>query len=356
MGSRRVRLTMSATAIAACLAAPGAWAQPSGADRETARSMMQEGRDLREKGDLKGALQRFKAADDIMHVPTTSLEVARVQVTLGLLIEALDTIATIRKTPAQPDEPAPFKDARAKADELDAKVEGRVPSLSITVTGAAAGDSPAIAVDGVSLPAGAAGVPRKVDPGHHVVTARAGSGEAKEEIDVTEGEQKEVALAITTGDGSGGEGAPSDVEPKHSVVHSPGALTWAGIAIGGVGLLGGVVTGVMTLSKASTVKGECTGGTNKTTCTTTTGVSDLSSANSFATIADISFAVAAVGAGVAIVSLIVGHKPASAEPASTAPTDPEADPSQPATPPASESRIHVNPWIGLGSAGFSGTF
>src|SRR5271157_3775010 len=76
MGSRRVRLTMTATAVAAMLAASGASAQVSAADRETARSMMQEGRDLRDKGDLKGALQRFKAADDIMHVPTTSLEVA----------------------------------------------------------------------------------------------------------------------------------------------------------------------------------------------------------------------------------------------------------------------------------------
>ena len=117
MGSRRVRLTLAATAMAALLAAPSAGAQPSAADRETARSMMQEGRDLREKGDLKGALQRFKAADDIMHVPTTGLEVARTQVSLGLLVEALDTIANIHKVPPAADEPAPFKDARNKADE-----------------------------------------------------------------------------------------------------------------------------------------------------------------------------------------------------------------------------------------------
>jgi hypothetical protein len=116
---------MTASAVALLLAAPAAHAQVSGADRETARSMMQEGRDLRDKGDLKGALQRFKSADDIMHVPTTSLEVARTQVALGQLIEALDTIANIRKTPAGADDPAPFKDARVKADELDAQVEGK---------------------------------------------------------------------------------------------------------------------------------------------------------------------------------------------------------------------------------------
>jgi hypothetical protein len=354
MGSRRVRLTLTATAMAVCLAAPGAWAQPSGADRETARSMMQEGRDLRDKGDLKGALQRFKAADDIMHVPTTALEVARVQVTLGLLIEARDTIAAIRKSPVQPDDPAPFKDARSKADDLDSKVEGRVPSLAITVTGAAETETPAIAVDGVSLPVGAAGIPRKINPGHHVVTARTASGEAKEEVDVVEGEKKDVALVIVAGTPSDSE-APVEADVKHGTVHSPSAITWTGVAFAGVGVVAGTITGIMTLSKASSVKKECLG--SGMTCTDQTGISDLSSGNSLATVSDIAFAVAVAGAGVAIESLIVGHKPSSTSTTSAPATDPEAAPSEPAAPPpASESRLHMTPWIGLGSAGVFGTF
>ena len=67
-----------------------------GRDRETARTLMQQGRELTAKGDLKEALKRFKGADDIMHVPTTGLEVARTQAPLGLLVEARDTIARIR--------------------------------------------------------------------------------------------------------------------------------------------------------------------------------------------------------------------------------------------------------------------
>jgi hypothetical protein len=355
-----VRLTMTATAVAALLAAPGAWAQASAADRETARSMMQEGRDLRDKGDLKGALQRFKSANDIMHVPTTALEVARSQVALGLLIEALDTIATIRKTPPQPDDPPPFKDARNKADELDAQVEGKVPALSITVTGGADGDTPAISVDGLSVPAAAAGVPRKVDPGHHVVTARAGSGEAKEEVDVTEGEKKDVALVLVAGGGEPAEGdtTPADnAEGTHNV-HSPNGLTYGGIVVGGAGLLVGAVTGIMTLSKASTVKSDCTGGANKMQCTDPTGTSALNAGNTLGAISTVSFAVAGVGAAVAIVSLIVGHKPAGAAPASAPPADPDANPGSPETaaPPPAESHLHVTPWIGLGSAGVFGTF
>jgi hypothetical protein len=356
MASRRVRLTMTATAVAALLAGPTAWGQPSGADRETARSMMQEGRDLREKGDVKGALQRFKAADDIMHVPTTSLEVARTQVSLGLLIEALDTIAAIRKVPPQPDDPAPFKDARVKADELGAQIESKVPSIVISVTGAKDGDTPAISVDGVSLPAAAATLPRKVNPGQHVVAAHSASGDAREEVDVADGEKKEVSLVLVSG-GGGDNSAPETPEQVGATSHGPGPLFWGGVAVGGAGLLAGAITGIMTLSKASSVKTEC----KNMMCPTGAPSSDLSSANSLATISDVGFIVAAAGAGVAVVSLILGHKSAAAAPASAPPaedspgsTDPAATPEAP--PAATESRLQVTPWIGLGSAGVFGTF
>src|SRR5579884_1405121 len=108
MASRRGFLPVavaSALALGAALGARSARADPTAADRETARALMDDGRALREKNDLRGALQRFKAADDIMHVPTTALEVARTQIPLGLLVEARDTIARIRLMPAKPGEP-----------------------------------------------------------------------------------------------------------------------------------------------------------------------------------------------------------------------------------------------------------
>lgn len=196
MASRSVHHALAATAVTVLLVTSVARAEPAAADRETARSMMVEGRELREKGDLKGALQRFKTADSLMHVPTTGLEVARTQVALGLLIEARDTVAAIRKYPSSPSDPAPFTDARNKADDLDSAAESKIPSLTISVGGAADGDTPAVSIDGVSVPAAVAGLPRKVDPGHHVVTARAASGEAKQEVDVAEGEKKQIQLVI----------------------------------------------------------------------------------------------------------------------------------------------------------------
>ena len=355
MASRRARLTLTATTLATAtllLSTSGAWAQASAADRETARSMMQEGRDLRDKNDLKGALARFKAADDIMHVPTTTLEVARTQASMGLLVEALDTIAALRKVPEKPDEPQPFKEARAKAEELDTQIETKVPSLTITVSGAAEGDSPAVSIDGTSLPTAVIGLPRKVDPGHHVVTAHAASGDAKDEVDVAEGDKKDVALALAAGGDKGDEAAASG-EGGKDVVHSPGGLTYAGFVIGGVGLVAGTVTGIMSLSKASTVKDEC----KNMLCTQGQQASDLSAGKTLATISTVSFVVAGAGAGLAIVSLLVGHKSSTTAPASATRAAPAAEPgAEPAAPPAPESRIHVTPWIGAGSAGVFGTF
>ena len=64
MASRRVLAPLAvASALGVALTVGEARAEPSAADRETARQLMEDGRALRDKNDLQGALQRFKAAD-----------------------------------------------------------------------------------------------------------------------------------------------------------------------------------------------------------------------------------------------------------------------------------------------------
>src|SRR5690606_23504734 len=48
--------------------------QPSLADRETARALMDEGDRKRDSGDLAGALKSYEAADALMRVPTTGID------------------------------------------------------------------------------------------------------------------------------------------------------------------------------------------------------------------------------------------------------------------------------------------
>jgi hypothetical protein len=342
MGSRRMRLAFTAAGVVGVLATSSAWAEPTAADRETARSLMQEGRDLRDKGDLQGALKRFQAADGIMHVPTTGLEVARTQATLGLLVEARDTIAAIRKTPPKPNEPEPFVEARSKADELDSSLDGRVPSLTITVDGAAASETPTITIDGVQVPAAAVGLPRKVDPGHHVIVAKTASAEGTQEIDVREKEQKQVQLTLIAGststppmgaNDSSGTNPEALPEGEQATSHSPSWLTWAGAGVAVVGVGVGSITGLMELSKVSSLNGQCP----KKVCPAS---SDYSSATTLATVSTVSFIVGGVGAAVAIGSLVVGHPTPAA---STAPSP-------------SAARLEISPWVGLGAAGLRGSF
>jgi hypothetical protein len=362
--------SMRAAAGVATVALLTAWAgvasaEPNAADRETARSLMQEARDLRDKGHTQDALKRFKAADDIMHVPTTGLEVARTQAAMGMLVEARDTIANIRKLPSSPSDPAPFQDARAKADELDTALESRIPALNISVTGGADGETASIVIDGVPVPAAAVGLPRKVDPGKHTIVAKGAAGRGEQSVDVKEGEQKDVQVALASGGGDsssseGNEGQSGHAEsadaggPKS---HGPTLLTWIGAGVGGAGLLAGSITGLMSISLTSKLKSECSQGA----CVSgTQGGNDYASANSLATISDVTFVVAGVGAAVAVASLIIGHSEgdgATKARDNAAPAGEGETPSDPsAAPAAPQSRLRVVPWVGVGSAGVVGVF
>jgi len=356
MGFRRARFVLAAAALGALFATGAARAEPTAADRETARSLMSEARELREKGHMQDALKRFKAADDIMRVPTTGLELARTQASMGLLLEARDTIANIRKLPSSPSDPEPFKEARAKAEELDNSLETRIPALTIVVQGAAEGETPTIVVDGSQLAAAVAGLPRRVNAGRHTVVVRTPTTQGERTVDVKEGERKDVEVTLSAASKTLevtpplGETPPAQAEhpsePSEATSHGPTALTFVGIAAGGAGLVLGAVTGLLSMSKTSSLKTECP----RSVCTSANALSDRSSAYTLATVSDIGFVVAGVGAAVAITTLVVGHESSAAPAGQSAPEAPAEGQ------PAPQSRLRIVPWIGLGSAGVTGVF
>jgi hypothetical protein len=75
-------------------------AEPTAADRETARTLLIDGREKLSAGDAKGALQSFQAAHAIMGVPTTGLDLARAQAALGDLVGARATALGVASPPA----------------------------------------------------------------------------------------------------------------------------------------------------------------------------------------------------------------------------------------------------------------
>lgn len=322
-------------------------AEPTAADKETARGLMTEGRAARDKGDLKAALKAFSGADALMRVPTTGLEVAKTQAALGLLVEARESALRVTRIAEKPGDPAPFKQARDAAAALNDELGARIPSLTVTVKNVPEGATAAVTIDDAPIPAEALAEPRKLDPGHHVVVAKAGGADGKQEVNLAEKEQKQVvielpaAAAATTGGGATTE-TPAEAEPPET--HKSGGskvLMFGGFGLAGAGVIVGSITGILSMSKTSSIKGST--GCSGTVCGPTE-YSDISSAKSMATLSTVSFIAAGAGAALGVIGLLTGNG-ASAAPSAT-----------PEKPPADETTSRIEPWLGLGAAGVRGTF
>jgi hypothetical protein len=311
MGSERAHRAAFAVPLAILLfASEAAFAQqqPSASDRETARALMAEGREKRDAGELAAALKAFQTADSIMHVPTTALEVARTQDKMGQLLEARETLLALLRTPPSPSDPPPFAEARKAAEALDADIAKRIPSLTVEATSDLPGPI-SIVVDDQNVAPNLVGVPRKVNPGKHTVIARAGGEEIRETVILALSENKRVTLRVAKkpppkpkveptpqpGPSQGGEPEPTGAEEKRRVP----LVSWIGFGVGGVGLLAGTITGVISISKTNSIEGcvgdECPRGAQD----------DIDSANTFATISNIGFGVAIAGAAVGLIGLFV---------------------------------------------------
>src|SRR5258705_8511204 len=205
-------------------------AEPPPAEKETARALMSEGRELREGSDLKSALKRFQAADAIMHVPTTGLEVARTETALGLFVEARETLRNLARLPEDLSDPAPFREARAQADKLDEELQRRIGTIRFDVRRAPGDPEPTIVVDGSAILAAVIAVPFRWNPGRHAIVGRVGLKEISHTIDAREGETLPVVLDFRRVD------APGEARPNADSSAAAGARPWSTVTYVGFGV------------------------------------------------------------------------------------------------------------------------
>lgn len=297
-------LAFSAALLSASvLAAPrAAWAQPaaSAADLETARELIVKGRELRDKGDLAGALEKLRAAHALAHTPITGIELARTHVALKQPLEARDVCLGIGRMPVTREETARSKEARDEAAKIAEEMRPKIASITVKVK-APADRAVVVKVDDVVVPvAGLEG--RKVNPGKHVVTARIDEGpEARATLELPEGGAKEIALepevpktvAKKPDEGPLVPKPDEWVEEKHL---SP--LVPIGFAVGAAGVAVGSVAGILAISK----KADLSCGDNRE-CRDT-AASDLTTARTMADVSTVAFVVGGVGAAVGVVGLL----------------------------------------------------
>jgi hypothetical protein len=170
-------------------------AEPSAGDLATARSALKEGLALREKGDLAGALGRFTTAFDLVPTPVTGFELGKTHLLMGHVMQAHEMFQKIGRIPPALEESERSAAARAEAIRLSADLEPRVPTLRIRLK--LPPDATAtVRIDDDAIVTTGAVTPRAVDPGTHVLVARAGEGpEERVTIQLAEGETKDVELA-----------------------------------------------------------------------------------------------------------------------------------------------------------------
>jgi hypothetical protein len=314
-------LWLSAALVACALAAQPAAAQPSPAERETARSLMDEADGLRAAGDPGRALERYKAADAIMGVPTTGLEVARTQAQLRQWVEASATAITVENLPVQRGEPRIFAEARKAAAALAAELGPRIPSVVIAVE--PVGVRYGVNIDGIQLPEAAHALPFKLNPGDHVVVVQApGYLSSSNPVALAEAEQAQLKVVLS----SSGSPAPSPSSASVALAPSRAAATtsptpavltppataapdtadaagrtrgYVGVIAGGVVLGVGAVTGVMAAVQTSEIKERCSG----SQCPPDTQ-SDIDAADTLSNVANVTIPLGLLGIGYGLFELI----------------------------------------------------
>jgi hypothetical protein len=154
-----------------------------------ARALFQEGVALAHSGDYAGAADRFRRAQQLRPAPSVAFNLASALVRQGSLVEASEILEGVLRDPAS--SPELLTSARRARDEL----VPRIARLTLRVDGPSAGVR--VEIDAHPLSDAAIGVSLPVDPGlHEVLALRDGEVAARDRVELTEGENRELALVV----------------------------------------------------------------------------------------------------------------------------------------------------------------
>jgi hypothetical protein len=335
---------------AATCAAPGvAHAdEPSAADVASARKIGFEGMKLAEKGDCAAAIDKLARAEKLFHAPTTLGRLGECQVQVGKVVEGTESLGRVAREELATNAPAAFVAARARAKKQLALATPKLAHAKIIVR-APSDATVSVSVDSLPVNAANVGEERVLDPGPHLVEASApGYRRASSAINLREGATEDVTLtliidpeaaraarsAAAAGPAPGpvpdasSSAAPGGSDTKPVASEAPNrTLAYVVLGLGVVGVGVGSVFGLSALSKKSDLSKACP---NSTCHTSQQGA--LDSAKTSGTISTIAFA----AGGAALIAGGVLFFTASS--------------------PAPSAAFVARPYVGLTSAGVSGSF
>lgn len=263
-----------------------AWASVAAAqasDPAAGEALFREGRAAADAGNYQKACEKFHESHRLDPAPGTVLNIADCEEKLGHIATAWTLYQEVMQK-------FPARDERYTiAQERVTALEPRVPKLAIRLAAGAPSDS-VVRRDGVELKSASLDTPLPVDPGKHEIVVEApGRAKSSVTIDIAEGDTKRVSVS------PGPVTSTSDKGPGKTKSSSGGKT--AGYVLGGIGIVGigvGTVTGLMVLSKKSTVDDNCD---PKTKLCNQTGKDAADSGKTLGTISGASFILGAVALG-----------------------------------------------------------
>lgn len=245
---------------------------------------------MREKGDLVAALGRLATAFDLVKTPVTCFELGKTHLLMGHVMQAHELFQKVGRIPPALEESERSATARQEASRLAGELEPRIPSLRIQLRIPSEAKA-TVNIDDDAIPIAGAITLRAVDPGRHVIVARAGDGpDERVTIDIAEGETKLVELAPHWL-------PPKASPPKNQVVYlrQTNPLVFVGFAASSVAF---TLTGVSTVL-AVNAAGRAHDGCGQDYCPKSVRDSDISVMHTW-------MGVSIVGAAATLVFLTVG--------------------------------------------------
>lgn len=308
-----LRIALTALVAAGLTITVPAFAE--GRDPAAADALFRSAREAFARGDYATACPRFAESQRLDPAVGTLLNLSACEEKLGkLTVSYAHLVEAIEKLPP--------RDARLKAatERRDA-LKSKIPSVTVV-----APEDPKATVlrDDVELRAGAFDVALPIDPGTYVFLVRADGREpSTETVTVREGETRTVTLHLGPPLASKAAPAKMTVAPAAGSPPAPmsrrRAFGIGALAMGGAGVVTGLVTGIMVGSAASTYDARC----DATGCDAT-GLDAASRGKTLEIVSPVAFAVGAVGIGLGTYLIVTSRR--EGRPASGIALAPELSP------------------------------
>ncbi len=317
--------------------APFGRAQTPDDDRAAARTAANEGLQAFEAGDYARAIEQFERANQIIRAPTHTLYLARAHAVQGRLLKARELYTEIDRQQLDASAPPPFVQAQQDARMELKAVDARIPRVTVEIMGP--GDESAqITMNDEPVPPEMVGIARRVDPGTYLFRATSDKSRARSvKLVIAEGERKTVNLELEAEAPPPPEPVPTNqasVDTGSSSIIP--VLGYSAIGVGVIGLGLGFYFNKQKgdrEAEADSLFNTC----NPRVCTQEErtridGIDDDAHANGRNAV--ISFAAGAVAVAGGVTLLLLAPSGNDANDTSSA----------------------LRPWVGIGSAGLSGSF